>query len=96
MEPRTDRRLLETRVRALLGKMDIASDERSLRMDDDLYDAGMTSHASVRLMLSLEDAFDIEFPDEMLQREVFASVGAIVQAVSALTLGAGRQASDAP
>ena len=31
--------------------------------DADLFQAGMTSHASVNVMLALEDAFDIEFPD---------------------------------
>ena len=40
----------------------------------DLYDAGMTSHASVNLMLALEDEFDVEFPDELLTRSVFSSI----------------------
>ena len=43
------------------------------------FDAG-----GVRLMLSIEDAFDIEFPDEMLQREVFSNVGAILAAIRTL------------
>ena len=45
-------------------------------LDDgaDLYQAGMTSHASVNVMLALEDAFDVEFPDSMLKRSVFESV----------------------
>jgi acyl carrier protein len=48
-------------------------------LDDgaNLYDAGLTSHASVNLMLALEDAFDIEFPDEMLQKQTFESIAAI-------------------
>ena len=44
---------------------------------DDLYQAGMTSHASVNVMLALESEFDIEFPDHMLKRSVFESVNAI-------------------
>jgi acyl carrier protein len=48
---------------------------------DDLYRAGLTSHASVGLMLALEDAFDIEFPDRMLTRGVFESVSSITAAV---------------
>ncbi len=55
-----------------------------LGADDDLFAAGMTSHASVSVMLALEDAFDLEFPDEMLKRSVFASVAAITAAVSQL------------
>jgi acyl carrier protein len=46
-----------------------------------LYDAGMTSLASVRLMLALEDEFGIEFPDHMLRREVFESVDSIREAL---------------
>ena len=53
--------------------------------DADLFAAGMTSHASVNLMLALEDAFDLEFPDRMLTRGVFESVGAIGDAITELT-----------
>lgn len=47
----------------------------------DLFQAGMTSYASVQLMMALEDAFGIEFPDSMLSREVFANVNAMAHAV---------------
>ena len=49
------------------------------QLDDhgDLYAAGLTSHASVTLMLALEERFEIEFPERMLRRGAFASVGAI-------------------
>jgi acyl carrier protein len=50
----------------------------------DLYQAGMTSHASVNVMLALEDAFDIEFPDRMLKRSVFESVASIRAALTEL------------
>jgi acyl carrier protein len=50
----------------------------------DLYAAGLTSHAAVTLMLSLEEKFDIEFPDRLLQRRTFASVAAIEGAVADL------------
>lgn len=52
--------------------------------DADLYQAGMTSHASVNVMLALEDSFDIEFPDRMLKRSVFESVDSIAAAVTEL------------
>lgn len=59
-------------------------------LDDhaDLYQAGMTSHASVNVMLALEDAFDIEFPDSMLKRSVFESVASIAAALSTLEAAA--------
>jgi len=52
--------------------------------DADLYQAGMTSQASVNVMLALEDAFDIEFPDRMLTRSVFESVDSISAALTEL------------
>lgn len=52
-------------------------DVDSVGEDDDLYQAGMTSHASVSVMLALEDAFDVEFPDALLKRQSFESIAAI-------------------
>lgn len=59
-------------------------DVDTLSDDADLYEAGMTSHASVNVMLGLEDHFDIEFPDRMLKRSVFESVSAIASALGEL------------
>lgn len=56
----------------------------SLQDADDLYAAGMTSHASINVMLGLENAFDVEFPDRMLNRTVFSSVDSIAEALSEL------------
>jgi acyl carrier protein len=53
----------------------------------DLFAAGLTSHATVNLMLSLEEKFDIEFPDRMLQRRTFESVEAIATAIAELLDG---------
>jgi acyl carrier protein len=50
----------------------------------DLFQAGMSSHASVNVMLALEDAFDVEFPDRMLKRSVFESVAGIEAAITEL------------
>jgi acyl carrier protein len=57
----------------------------TLSDDSDLFAAGMTSHASVNLMLALEDSFDLEFPDRMLKRSVFESVTAISSAIDELS-----------
>ena len=59
----------------------------SLSASDDLYQAGLSSHASVNVMLALEAAFDVEFPDRLLTRSSFQSVAAIRQAVIELTGG---------
>jgi acyl carrier protein len=50
----------------------------------DLYQAGMSSDASVNVMLALENHFDVEFPDRMLTRSVFASLSSIEGALSEL------------
>ncbi len=47
----------------------------------DLFQAGMTSHASVSLMLALEEAFGVEFPEAMIRKATFQSVAAIEQAL---------------
>jgi acyl carrier protein len=52
--------------------------------DDDLFRLGMTSHASVSVMLALEDAFGVEFPEHMLRKQTFGSVGSIRQALTEL------------
>jgi acyl carrier protein len=59
----------------------------TLADSDDLYQAGMSSHASVNVMLGLEAEFDVEFPDHMLTRSVFASIAAIRAALTELTAG---------
>ena len=59
-------------------------DALTLDDDADLYQAGMTSHASVNVMLALEDHFDVEFPDSMLKRSVFESISSIAAALQAL------------
>lgn len=75
-----------TRVRKILKEHGrLTKDVDSLAEGDDLYAAGMTSHASVNVMLGLEGEFDVEFPDSMLKRSVFESIAAISAAVDELT-----------
>ncbi len=78
-----ERRLLIRDVLRQHARLPVEVD--TLGDDDDLFAAGMTSHASVNLMLALEDAFDVEFPDRMLTRGVFDSVTAIAAAIGELT-----------
>jgi len=56
----------------------------TLADDANLYQAGMTSHASVNVMLALEGRLGIEFPDRMLRRSVFESISSINMAVDEL------------
>lgn len=59
-------------------------DAGTLDIDEDLYRSGMTSHASVNVMLALEDTFDIEFPDALLRKATFESISSISQALISL------------
>lgn len=65
-----------------LGGLPVSVD--SLADDADLYAAGLSSFASVQLMLGIEEAFDIEFPDNLLNRKSFASIGAIEKTVGTI------------
>lgn len=65
----------------------LSSDTDSLAGDADLYQAGMTSHASVNVMLALEGEFDVEFPDHMLKRGVFGTIASIRAALDELAAG---------
>ncbi|WP_313616338.1 acyl carrier protein [Agrobacterium sp.] len=74
---------MNAKIREILSKfgqlpvsVDTISDEA------DLYAAGLSSFASVQLMLGIEEAFDIEFPDNLLNRKSFASIKAIEETVT--------------
>lgn len=63
----------------------LSGDVSALEDSSDLYQAGLTSHASVNLMLALEDRFEVEFPERLLRRGAFGSIAAIRSAVEELT-----------
>ena len=76
---------IDTQIRGVLrdhGRLNKPVDQ--IDNDTDLYQAGMTSHASVNVMLALESTFDVEFPDHMLKRSVFNSVVSIRSALTEL------------
>ena len=60
----------------------LSVDVHSLDEDADLYSAGLTSLATVGIMLALEDRFDIEFPESKLSRVTFRSVATIAEAIA--------------
>jgi acyl carrier protein len=64
----------------------LAVDPASLADTANLYAAGLSSHASVNVLLALEEAFDVEFPDHLLRKSTFQSVAAISAAVRELSV----------
>lgn len=84
----TDTAAIDTQIRTVLkDHARLSKDALTLDINEDLYQAGMTSHASVNVMLGLEGTFDVEFPDHMLKRNVFNSIASIRTAVSELVSG---------
>lgn len=79
---------MDEQIKAILREhARLAVDVNTLDETSDLYQAGLTSHASVNLMLALEDKFEIEFPERMLRRRAFGSISAIRAAIEELTSG---------
>jgi len=76
---------IATKIRLILKEHGrLGTDANALAATDDLYSAGMTSHANVNVMLALESEFEVEFPDDMLKRGTFDSISSIRKAVSSL------------
>jgi acyl carrier protein len=85
-QPRPAEKPMETnmkqKIRDILGKHgSLPVPVETLADDADLYAAGLSSFASVQVMLGIEEAFDIEFPDNLLNRKSFASIAAIEKTV---------------
>lgn len=80
--------MTEQAIRKVLDEhAKLSVDATDLDLAADLYELGLTSHASVNVMLALEDTFDIEFPDELLRKSTFASVDSIRSALTELGVG---------
>jgi acyl carrier protein len=75
-----------TTIRRILAEQaQLAVSVDSLGNDDDLYAAGLTSHATVNVMLALEDELDFQFPEPLLRRSTFQSITALQSAVREAT-----------
>ena len=73
-------------VLADYGRLSV--DAGTLDASADLHEAGLSSHATVAVMVAIEDALDIEFPDRMLNRRTFESIEALRSSVESLTVTA--------
>jgi acyl carrier protein len=63
------------RILAESGRLAVPAD--TLRDADSLFEAGLSSMATVNVMLALEDRFGVEIPDRLLTRRSFESIAAI-------------------
>jgi acyl carrier protein len=70
-------------VRSLVTKqLNLNGYSQDLRPDDNLWNLGMTSLTCLGLMLSIEDTFKIELPEEALKEATFRSINTISAAVA--------------
>lgn len=75
-------------IREILAKFgQLPTPVDTIADEADLYAAGLSSFASVQLMLGIEEAFDIEFPDNLLNRKSFVSIKAIEDTVKLILDG---------
>ncbi|HEY8260160.1 MAG TPA: acyl carrier protein [Methylosinus sp.] len=58
------------------GRLPVAA--RDLSANADLYEIGLTSFAAVQVMLALEAALGVQFPERMLRRQTMASINSIL------------------
>ncbi|MDM7884979.1 MULTISPECIES: acyl carrier protein [Curtobacterium] len=69
--------------RALAAHGRLSVDASTVAAIADLYALGLTSHASVTVMLAVEDELDVEFPESALHRSTFATIESITAAAEA-------------
>jgi acyl carrier protein len=67
------------RILSESARLDVPVDQ--IEDTTDLYEHGLSSLATVQIMLAVEDAFDIEIPDAMLTRRLFQSIQSLAAAV---------------
>ncbi len=83
--PRTPEQHVKNDIRSILkhvAHLEAAID--SIGDGDDLYEAGLSSLDTIQLMLAIEKQFNIEIPDEMLNRNLFRSIDALADTIATL------------
>ena len=77
-------RIDESIRRALTSVVDLNGTSDILTTDVNLFDVGLKSLSSLRLVLVLEDEFGVQFPEAMLTRETFSTILRIRESIVAL------------
>ncbi|BCM84368.1 acyl carrier protein [Methylobacterium indicum] len=54
--------------------------------DADLFDNGLDSFGAVQVMMDLEDHFEVEFPEHLLNRDVFSTIRSLQDLVASQVL----------
>lgn len=84
MNAPTDPKLLASIHAVLREHAGLSALPEALTPDTNLFEAGLSSMATVSVMLALEDEFDLEFPESMLGRSTFETIHSISVAIKSL------------
>jgi acyl carrier protein len=77
---------MQDEIRKILAQSGrLAVPVESLEDEADLFAAGLDSLAIVNVLMSIEERFDIELPDELLSRRSFSSISTLKRVVTDLT-----------
>lgn len=79
---------LEPVKRIVDKQLNLSAHGHLLGADDDLWALGMTSLTCMGLMLTIEDTFQIELPEEALKEDTFRTITTITAAVEVARLTA--------
>jgi acyl carrier protein len=75
---------LQSSVRTLIAENSGVELLDSISNTDDLFAAGLQSLDCVRILVAVEDEFDIELPNDIIERKLFCTVENLSQAVAGL------------
>lgn len=76
---------MDQQLRTILDEVGgLSRPAAALGPNDDLFVAGLTSFATVGVMLAIEDEFDVAFPDALLVRATFRSMATLGAAIAGL------------
>ena len=76
---------LDGTVRGILGEFGkLSADPSAISETQDLYALGLASHATVNVVMAIEDELDIEFPDELLTKSTFTTLQSLKDAIRPL------------
>ena len=79
--------VMEIKV-VLISSLGSPLDPSAIGEGNPLWENGLNvgSLAAIEILTVLEDRFGVQFPDEMIDSSLFASVGRLVEAVSSLLI----------
>jgi acyl carrier protein len=73
---------LQQSVRALISENSGIEVTDAISNTDDLFEAGLQSLDCVRILIAIEDDFEIELPNDIIERKLFSTVENLSAAIS--------------